>query len=69
MHNPRKILVRLDILALRKIGPQLAQEAPVIAAVQVSEDGFDGLGGLLSVVEGDTAGLKVSDDEGKRTTG
>jgi hypothetical protein len=69
VQNPGESLVRLDILALREVGPQLAQEAPVVAAVQVSEDGFDGLGGLLSVVEGDAAGLKVSDDEGRKITG
>lgn len=46
--------VRLDILALGEGRPQLAEEGPVVTMVQVSEQRLDGLGCLLSMVEGDS---------------
>jgi len=43
----------LDVLEGAEDGPQLAQEASVVVAVVVADDGLDGLGGLVSLVEGD----------------
>lgn len=43
----------LDVLERAEDGPQLAQEASVVVAVVVADDGLDGLGGLVSLVEGD----------------
>lgn len=46
--------VCLDILALREGRPQLADEGALLAVVQVAQQRLDGLGGLLSLIEGDS---------------
>jgi hypothetical protein len=43
----------LDVLEAAEDGPQLAQEAAIVVAVVVADDGLDGLGSLVSLVEGD----------------
>lgn len=53
--STRDIGVLLDVLAGREDGPQLAEEGPVVAVVQLAELGRDGVGGLLGAVEGNTA--------------
>ena len=45
-----------DVLALGEGGPDRVDEA-VFAVVEVAEDGLDGRGGLVLVVEGDFAGI------------
>lgn len=47
----------LDVLEAAKDGPELAKEAAVVVAVVVADDGLDGLGGLVSLVEGDLTAM------------
>lgn len=53
----------LDVLEGAENGPELADEVAVVTAVVVADDGLDGLGGLVSLVEGDLTamGLDVAD--------
>lgn len=55
VQDARRSLAALDELAGGEGGPQLAEEAPVVAVVQVSEQRLDGIAGLLCLVEGDAA--------------
>lgn len=48
-----------DVLALVERGPQLVEEG-VVAVVEVAEEGLDGLGSLVGVVEGDAAALPLA---------
>lgn len=45
----------LDVLERAKDGPQLADEVALVVVVEVSEEGLDGLGSLVGLVEGDAA--------------
>lgn len=47
--------VVLDVLERAKDGPQLADEVALVVVVEVSEEGLDGLGSLVGLVEGDAA--------------
>jgi hypothetical protein len=48
--------IRVDELEACEVGPELAEERALVAAVVLANDGLDSLGGLLSVVEGDAPG-------------
>jgi hypothetical protein len=65
-------LILVDKLAGRPHGPQLSQEATVIATVQISKHGLEGKGGLLSIIKGNAtvrARLAwVATNDQKRTT-
>ena len=56
-HLARRRGVRHDVLALGEGGPQTVKEG-VLAVVEIAEEGLDGLGGLIGVVEGDAAGAR-----------
>lgn len=56
-HGARDVGVLLNVLARRKDLPQLAQEGPVVAVIQLSELGLDSVGRLLCAVERDAASL------------
>lgn len=58
-HGARNVRVLLDVLAGGENLPQLTEEGPVVAVVQLSELGLDGVGGLLCAVEGNTTDLRV----------
>jgi hypothetical protein len=47
----------LNILEAAEDGPELTQEVAVVVAVVVADDGLDGLGGLVSLVEGDLTAM------------
>lgn len=51
-HRTWHVGVLLDVLARGEHGPQLAEERAVVAVVELAELRPDGLGGLLSLVEG-----------------
>lgn len=59
LQRTRHRRVGLDVLALGPRLPELAEEAPRVLVVQVSEERLDGLGGLLSAVEGDSPVKRV----------
>jgi hypothetical protein len=52
----------LDILEGAEDGPQLTEEAAVVVAVVVTDDGLDSLGGLVSLVEGDLTATGLETD-------
>jgi hypothetical protein len=47
----------LDVLEGTKDVPELTDEVAVVVAVVVADDGLDGLGGLVSLVEGDLTAM------------
>lgn len=55
LQSTRSRGIGLDVQALAEHLPELAHEATLIAAVEVAKQGLDGLGSLLSVIEGDAA--------------
>lgn len=48
-----------DVLAVVEGGPQAVEEG-VLAVVEVAQEGLDGLGGFVGIVEGDFAAAYVS---------
>lgn len=51
-HGTWHVGVLLHVLAVRPDRPQLTHEGALIAVVKLAQLGLDGLGGLLSLVEG-----------------
>ena len=51
----RRVGVLLNISKRREGLPELANERAAVVVVEIAEDGLDGLGGFLGVVEGDAA--------------
>lgn len=47
----------LDVLEGAENGPELADEVAVVTDVVVADDGLDGLGSLVSLVEGDLTAM------------
>lgn len=54
-HDTGHLGLVLNVLAVVEDGPELTVEGALVLVVQVAEHGLDGLGGVLGVVEGDTA--------------
>ena len=52
----------LDVLERAEDGPQLTEEAAVVVAVVVTDDGLDGLGGLVSLIKGDLTAMGLETD-------
>lgn len=52
----------LDVLEGAEDGPQLTEEAAVVVAVVVTDDGLDSLGGLVSLVEGNLTAMGLEAD-------
>ena len=55
LQDSRRGIAGLNKLERGEVCPQLSEEAAVVAEVEVAEERLDGLGGLLSVVEGNAA--------------
>ncbi len=53
-NEARSVLALLNELALGEGGPEIAEEVGLLLNVALAQDGGDGPGSLLSVVEGDT---------------
>lgn len=66
-HGSGDSRVLLDVLAASEGGPERSEERVVLAVVQVTKNRHDGLGGLLSAVEGNTGEEVVDNVEANDT--
>lgn len=55
-HDTRHLGLLLNVLAVAEDRPELTVEGALVLVVQVAKHGLDGLGSILSVVEGNATG-------------
>lgn len=66
LESARRGGIGLDVLAGGEGLPERAEERALLLVVKVADHGLDGLGGLLGLVEGDTAGQEIVSQECRR---
>lgn len=61
LQGARARAVVINVSQRGEARPELAHERAVVAVVQITQNGLDGFGGLLGIIEGDaTIGVSIT---------